>query len=183
MKTRLLLIAALVALIAVLVQWRLLDREPAVEPAQATRPGYYLKDVDLEDYDADGRLRVGLKSASAVEDPASGVVKLADVAVDYHTPTGQVWNLTAIEARVPQNGRVVEFEGNVRLVGAPTEGAGPAELHTAHMTLDTILERAQSKSEVELVFGPYRIQARGMQADLKGGSLRLESDVNGLFNP
>ncbi len=183
MTARLLLLAALIALFAVLVQWRLLDREAPPPTAAAERPGYYLTGVVLEEFGADGRLRIGLKSVSANEDPASGMVRLAEVAVDYHAPTGQRWHLTATEARVPQAGQVVEFEGNVRLTGAPEGQLETAELRTARMTLDTVAERAESKSPVELAFGRHLMQARGMRADLKAGSLRLESEVNGVFTP
>lgn len=183
MITRLLLLAALAALIAVLVQWRPLDRTPPPPQTSATRLGYWLTGVDLEDYGTDGRLRIGLQSVSATEDPESGAVRLADVAVDYHAPTGQSWTLTADEARVPPAGRVVEFAGDVRLTGAPGDQAETAELRTATMTLDTESERAQTKSPVQLAFGRHLMRARGMRADLKSGKLQLESDVNGVFVP
>lgn len=183
MITRILLVAGLVALVAVLVQWRLFDRAPATEPEEVLRPGYFLTGVDLEEFAADGKLRIGLQSISAYEDPASGIVRLADVAVDYHAPTGRRWHLTAAEARVPPDGRVVEFEGDVHLTGMPGEDARAAELQTARLALDTVTEIAQTKSTVELVFGSHRMRALGMRADLKGGNLRLESDVNGLFAP
>lgn len=181
--TRILLLAALIALVAVLVQWRVVDRAPETEPEDVLRPGYFLTGVDLEEFGADGRLRIGLQSISANEDPSSGIVRLAEVAVDYHAPTGRRWHLTAAEARVPPGGRVVEFAGDVRLRGAPGDDASIAELHTARMMLDTVSEIAQTNSSVELAFGSHRMEARGMRADLKAGSLRLQSDVNGRFNP
>jgi LPS export ABC transporter protein LptC len=183
MTTRLLLLAALVALIAVLVQWRLLDREPAVEQEDVLRPGYFLTGVQLEEFGTDGKLRIGLESGSAAEDPANGVVRLADVSVDYHALTGRLWHLTAAVGRVPPGGRVVEFEGDVRLNGAPGDGAQRAELRTARLQLDTEAETAETKSAVELAFGAHRMHAVGMHADLNKGNLRLESDVNGLFIP
>lgn len=183
MIARLLLFAAAAALFAVLVQWRLLGREAEAPADQAARPGYYLTGVDLEEFGGDGRLRIGLQSARADEDAMSGIVRLADVAVNYHSPSGQFWVLTANEARVPQGGRVVEFEGDVLLAGTPAGRPATAELRTARMMLDTEAEKAQTKSEVELAFGRHLIVAQGMRADLKAGSLRLESDVHGLFSP
>lgn len=183
MTTRLLLVAALVALIAVVVQWRLLDREPATDLPDVQRPGYFLTGVVLEEFGTDGKLRIGLESKTATEDPANGFVRLADVSVDYHAPTGRLWHLTADEGRVPPGGRVVEFEGDVRLNGTPGDGAQRAELRTARLTLDTEAETATTRSAVELAFGAHRMHAMGMRADLKQGNLRLESGVNGLFNP
>ena len=57
-------------------------------------------------------------------------MRLAEVAVDYHAPTGRRWNLTSKEARVPPGGRTVEFEGDVKLAGRPGEDPLDAELHT-----------------------------------------------------
>jgi LPS export ABC transporter protein LptC len=79
--------------------------------------------------------------------------------------------------------RYAPFEGDVRLNGAPGDGAGRAELRTARLQLDTEAETAQTKSAVELAFGAHRMHAEGMHADLRKGNLRLESGVNGLFTP
>jgi lipopolysaccharide export system protein LptC len=51
------------------------------------------------------------------------------------------------------------------------------------MSLDTVGEVAETKAPVELAFGTHRMRALGMRADLRSGSLRLESDVNGKFTP
>jgi LPS export ABC transporter protein LptC len=161
MTTRLLLVAALVALIAVLVQWRLLDREPVAERADVQRPGYFLTGVQLEEFGTDGSLRIGLESESATEEPATGVVWLADVSVDYHAPTGRLWHLTAAQGRVPPGGRVVEFEGDVRLNGTPGDGAERAELRTARLQLDTEAETARTRNAVELAFGAHSVHAEG----------------------
>jgi len=183
MIARLVLLAGLIALVAALVQWRVVDREPGPEEAAPARPGYYLTGVDLEEFGADGKLRIGLQSISANEDPQTGVVRLSDVAVDYHTPAGQLWHLTSEEAQVPPGGRVVDFEGDVKLAGRPGQGPRDAELYTARLALDTVAETAETRSPVELAFGTHRMRALGMHADLKTGSLRLESDVNGKFAP
>lgn len=183
MIARLLLLAGLIALVAALVQWRVVGREPAADAGEAARPGYFLTGVDLEEFGADGRLRIGLRSISANEDPASGVIRLSDVAVDYHAPTGRLWQLTANEARVPPGGSTVEFEGDVRLAGRPGEDPVAAELHTALLALDTVGEVADTRAPVELAFGPHRVKALGMRADLKTGAVSLESSVNGRFTP
>ena len=134
------------------------------------RPGYFLTGVDLEEFGADGKLRIGLQSISANEDPASGIVRLSDVAVDYHAPTGRLWHLTAEEARVPPGGRVVEFEGDVRLAGQPGEDARDAQLHTARNDARHRERIAETRSPVELAFGTHRMHALGMRADLKAGN-------------
>ena len=41
----------------------------------------------------------------------------------------------------------------------------------------------ETRAPVELTLGAHRVRALGMRADLKAGTLRLESDVNGRFTP
>ncbi len=183
MIARFLLAAALLALIAALVQWRIVGREPPSEEPDVMRPGYYLTGVDLEEFGVDGRLRIGLQSISANEEPSTGVVRLSEVVVDYHAPTGRLWHLTSESARVPPGGRTVDFEGDVRLAGQPGEDPRSAQLFSERLSLDTVGEVADTKSPVELVFGNHRMHALGMRADLKAGTLLLESNVSGRFAP
>jgi LPS export ABC transporter protein LptC len=183
MTGRVILLAALLALIAVLVEWRLLGREMPTPIAEAERPGYYLTGIDLEDFGADGKLRLGLQAATAKEEPVSGVVTLREVVVDYHALEGQSWHLTSAEARVPRGAQAVEFAGDVRMSGQAGDQPGLAELNTAHLTFDAAREHAETRDPVTLAFGRHLMHARGLQVDLKTGNLQLESEVHGLFNP
>lgn len=180
---RLLLLAALLALVAVVVEWRLIERDETPVIADAPQPGYYLKEISLDEFDADGQLRLGLQAASAVETLADGQVELRQVVVNYRALEGQNWQLSAERARVPHGGRIVEFEGDVRMTGRPGGGQQPAELRTARLTLDTDLELAMTRDPVTLAFGPHLMRARGLRADMKAGGVRLESEVHGVFSP
>ncbi len=183
MIARVLLVAAFLALVAALVQWRIVGREPPSEEPDVMRPGYFLTGVDLEEFGVDGRLRIGLQSISANEEPSTGVVRQYEVVVDYHAPTGRLWHLTSESARVPPGGRTVDFEGDVRLAGQPGEDPRSAQLFSERLSLDTVGEVADTKSPVELVFGNHRMHALGMRADLKAGTMLLESNVSGRFAP
>jgi LPS export ABC transporter protein LptC len=180
---RFVLLAALVALIAVLVEWHLFGREVTTPVTEAARPGYYLTGIELEDFGTDGNLRLGLQAAKATEDPVSGVVTLHEVVVDYHALEGQSWRLTSGEARVPRGAHAVDFLRDVRMSGRAGARPGLGELTTERLILDTATEHAETREEVTLAFGRHVMHARGMQVDLKAGNLRLESEVHGLFNP
>jgi LPS export ABC transporter protein LptC len=183
MTGRLILLVALIALIALLIESRLLGREATSPATEAARPGYYLEGIGLEDFGADGNLRLGLQAATAREDPVSGVVTLREVVVDYHALAGQSWHLTSAEARVPRGANAVEFAGDVRMNGRVGDLPGLAELSTEHLTLDTASEHAETRDPVTLAFGRHLMHARGLQVNLKAGSLQLESEVHGLFKP
>ena len=183
MTGRVILLAAMLALLAVLVEWRLVGGEGEESTAEAERPGYYLNGIDLEDFGTDGKMRLGLTAATAVEEPVSGTVTLREVVVDYHAVEGQSWHLTSAEAHVPRGGDAVEFLGDVRMSGKAGNQPGLGELRTAHLTFDTSTEHAGTRDPVTLAFGRHLMYATGMQVDLKAGKLRLESEVHGLFTP
>jgi lipopolysaccharide export system protein LptC len=41
----------------------------------------------------------------------------------------------------------------------------------------------QTAAAVTVDFGPHQLRGRGMRVGLNQGTLRLESNVNGQFNP
>lgn len=180
---RLVLFAAMVALMAVLVEWRMLEREVTAPIEESGQSGYYLTGIGLEDFGDDGRMQLALQAATAREEPLSGVVMLREVVVDYHALAGESWHLTAAEAHVPRGADAVEFSGDVHMTGRPGDQSGPAELSTARLTFDTSTEHAETRDPVTLAFGRHLMHARGLQVDLKAGSLQLESEVHGLFTP
>ena len=51
------------------------------------------------------------------------------------------------------------------------------------LAFDTVNEVASTQARVTIDWSGHRLSARGMRADLKGETLRLESKVNGRFLP
>jgi lipopolysaccharide export system protein LptC len=97
--------------------------------------------------------------------------------------SADVWHLTSDRGEVRANGDDVELNGNVRVVG-PAPGSGePLSLTTESMRINTPTEFIETSAPVRLRWSGHELDARGMQADLKAGTLRLESDVNGHFYP
>ncbi|MBM5812595.1 MAG: LPS export ABC transporter periplasmic protein LptC [Gammaproteobacteria bacterium] len=181
---RLLLLAAGVALLSLLLDWRLLDLTPEEPTAETARPGYYLTGVELQDFGSDGRARFELKAAAATEEPGTGRVALADVVLDWRAAESpQAWHLTAAGARVNAGGEIVDFEGDVTMTGQGADIPAGAKLRTSRLTLDTVREQARSDAEVTLAMGRHELQARGLRADLEAGNLRLEREVHGQFRP
>lgn len=180
---RLTLFAALVALIAVLVEWRMFGGEEPVATLPVERPGYYLTGIQLEDFAIDGKPRLQLQAATAKENVTTGFVTLHAVSVDYRAQEGQSWHLTSDEALVPRDAHAVEFTGDVHMTGQSGKLPSAAELRTTRLALDTTREHAGTRDPVTIAFGRHVMHARGMQVDLKAGNLTLESEVNGLFTP
>ena len=166
--------------------------------AAAPDPGYSAKDAQVIETGYDGRETYRLNARVIRQRTESAVIELEDLAMDYHIESrdkspekpasavqapADIWHLTSDHGEVRDNGDDVELNGNVRIVG-PAPGTGePLSLTTENLRINTPTKFIETSAPVKLRWSGYELTARGMQADLMAGTLRLESDVNGHFFP
>jgi lipopolysaccharide export system protein LptC len=147
-------------------------------------PGYYLKNAVLTDYDASGAPSVRIEADRIDQIDHGSEVALSNVRVDYDSPSGQVWVLVGDTAHVRPGGKIVDVAGNVRLQGEPSTGdPTPAIMHADTLSYDVDTAVASTKGDVRIDFGKHVQTARGLTANLKDQTIRLESRVNGRFHP
>jgi LPS export ABC transporter protein LptC len=150
---------------------------------QADLPGYYLKNAVLTDYDLAGNPSIRIE-AERIDQVAHGnEVALYNVRVAYQSPNGQSWVMVGDVAHVQPGGKVVDVTGNVRLQGEATGREGAAVIHTDTLSYDVPDAVASTKSDVRIDFAQHTLTARGLTANLKERTMRLESKVNGRFHP
>ncbi|HEY0799979.1 MAG TPA: LPS export ABC transporter periplasmic protein LptC [Steroidobacteraceae bacterium] len=170
----------------VIISWYLSSptRSPSTPGAGQTElPGYYLKNAILTDYDESGAPSIRIE-AERIDQVAHGnEVALYNVRVNYDAPGGLNWVLVGDTAHVQPGGKIVEVSGNVRLQEETTGSAETAVIHTDTMTYDVPDSIASTKSDVRIEYGGHILTARGLSANLKARTMRLESKVNGRFLP
>jgi len=160
------------------------DRTPIVsEDERAQAPGYYLKNAVMTDYDEGGEPSLKIAAARIDQVGHGTEVALVDVRVDYDAPNGQDWVMFGDTAHVEPDGKIVDISGNVRLQGTDPEHPGVAIIRTATLRYDVSDEIASTKSDVRVDFGRHSLTARGLFANLRERTVRLESRVNGHFLP
>jgi LPS export ABC transporter protein LptC len=149
----------------------------------ADLPGYYLKHAILTDYDATGAPSIRIE-AERIEQIAHGnEVELYNVRVNYDAPGGQAWVLIGDTAHVQPGGTVIDVSGNVRLQGENPGTPGTAVIRTDLLSYNVSESTASTKSDVRIDYGGHILTARGLSANLKERTMRLESKVNGRFLP
>jgi LPS export ABC transporter protein LptC len=174
------------------------DEEAAdMAAAMLPDPGYAALDAEVIETGYDGRERYRLTAKIIRQQTQSGVIDLEQLAMNYHpgaqaevagesrpaAAAGEAWQLTSDRGQVRANGDDVQLEGNVTVTGtAPGTGA-PLRLATDNMRINTPTEFIETKAPVRVTWSGHELTARGMQADLKAGTLRLESEVHGEFSP
>jgi LPS export ABC transporter protein LptC len=170
----------------VIVSWILSSpsHRPSTSGAgQAELPGYYLKNAILTDYDESGAPSIRIE-AERIDQVAHGnEVALYNVRVNYEAPGGLNWLLFGDTAHVLPGGKIVEVSGNVRLQEESAGSAETAVIHTDTMTYDVPDSIASTKSDVRIDYAGHILTARGLSANLKARTMRLESKVNGRFLP
>jgi LPS export ABC transporter protein LptC len=184
------LIQRIVTMVAVVAGGALLFNMLAGRPDDATESaaaaeerGYYLNDARLTELGADGRPRVVVRAKSIEQQLADQSVHLAQLELDYSTQQQGEWHVTADRGRMPSDHESLQLEGNVLVVGAAERSKGKAVIRTDELTYDTRTNVVQTAAPVTVDFGPHQLRGRGLRVGLNQGTLRLESNVNGQFNP
>lgn len=159
-----------------------LNHDPAGDEASVERtslPGYYLRDAILTVTGPDGSTRLRLVAARIEEEVASRSYDATGVKVDYLALPGRTWTLDADRAHVPNSLTTVELTGNVRVRGEQNGRAGV--ILTESLTLDTAKDIARTRAPVTIAFAGQRLNATGLNVDLRRERLQLESRVHGQF--
>lgn len=156
---------------------------PSSDAVPVDLPGYYLKEAVLTDYDEAGAPLLRIEAARIDQLGHTAEVELHDVRVDYLGQAGQNWVMFGDRARVESGGHVIDVNGNVRLQGAGAATPADAIIHTDTLRYDVPHAIAATRSDVRIDFGPHSLTAHGLTANLKERTLRLESKVNGRFQP
>jgi LPS export ABC transporter protein LptC len=150
---------------------------------QSELPGYYLKNAVLTDFDLAGNPGIRIEAERIDQIDHGNEVALYNVRVNYQTPGGQSWVMVGDTAHVEPGGKIIDVNGNVRLQGEASASDGIAIVHTDTLTYDVPDSLATTKSDVRIDFGGHTLTARGLTANLKERTMRLESRVNGRFHP
>jgi lipopolysaccharide export system protein LptC len=150
----------------------------------AKLPGYFLNDAVLTDFDALGTPNIRIAAKRIEQIAHSNDVALFDVKVDYQPPEGESWTMFGDTAHVEQGAKIVDVEGNVRLVGEASGSKGLIPVvHTDSLRYDIDKQVVTTRDDVRLDFGRNSVTARGLVANLKDRTMRLEYKVHGIFHP
>ena len=160
-------------------------------------PGYAARDAVVVETGFDGRERYRLNAKVIRQQMDSNVLDLEGLEMDYHpgaqervpgearnpAADAETWHLKSDRGQVRAEGDDVELNGNVVVTGQ-TPGRGDLlTLRTETIRINTPTEYIETKAPVKLTWSGHELAAVGMRADLKAGTLRLESQVHGEFSP
>jgi LPS export ABC transporter protein LptC len=171
-------------LLAAITAWWGYSPEEAPEAGgqSLANPAYSLRSAVLEETGPDGRWRLQIKTDTASESaPGSREIDLQGVHALYHPGSPDAWRLQAKEGHLPAGGHRLLLSGAVELQPVATRKTTSPRISTARLALDLEHERATTRAPVTIHFGPHALGATGLTADMKAGTLQLESALHGTF--
>lgn len=152
--------------------------------------GYVADEARVIQTSPDGSPLYTLTAARIERQPESGRVQAQTITMRYRarlegdaTGIGQLWTLTAREGELPGNSNRIHLTGDVLVSGRLPDSAAEAQIRTQALDYDTATQDLTTKLPVSVNWGKQRLTARGLSANLKQESLRLESAVHGRFYP
>jgi LPS export ABC transporter protein LptC len=185
-------LGVLAGLVVLGAAWVLFDRrqlmnaiEPAApkEVAKSATPGYSARHAEIVETGKDGRPMYIVRAETVRQIPDSQSVMLETVRMEMHDTMGQRWTARADYGQIFQASEDVQLTGDVLVSGTFKGSKDPAEISTERLSFDTKEDVVRTNSAVTLNWAGRRMQSKGLVANLKDQSLRLESSVHGLFTP
>ena len=151
--------------------------------------GYTARDVTIEQTDADGRQQYAL-SAGVVEQQAAGEPIIAhDLMLQYEPENARQsapqrrWTLRADHAELPEDSSLLALRGGVEARSVVPATGQPLVVRTESLDYDSRAQTLRSVEDVRFQWGPQELRGRGLSADIKAGTLTLESKVHGRIAP
>jgi LPS export ABC transporter protein LptC len=145
------------------------------------QPGYHLRDAVISQTREDGSPGLRLVASRIEQNSDRSGIQAHDVRVDYLNAPDQRWLLTAREGFVPDQSRIVQFNGNVEL--RPVDGNDGAVLRTEALEIDMARNVAYSTSSpVQITMGANTLTVKRFEADLNTEKVKLES-ARGRIQP
>jgi LPS export ABC transporter protein LptC len=168
-------------------------REGTTQQRDNDRPtyDYVASDVVVQQMDKDGKLLYQMQAKRVEQLPEDGRIAASDLMLHYDphevrdesTRDQQRWTLTADAAELPENGNIVALQGNVLLRGHTTPGSAEMLVSTSRLSYNLDSQELRNDVPVRLQWGKNELSGGNLRANIKQGTVALESEVNGHLSP
>jgi LPS export ABC transporter protein LptC len=151
----------------------------AREEVATFKYNFVAHEVTVRQTGDDGKLQYRLEAERVEQRPEDNQVSVANLTAHYEAPDASPWKLTADHATLPEDGKLLQLRGTVRVTGQPPAASAPVTMATNSLDYDTQTQEITSQEIVDMQMGEQRLQGRGLQANIRLGTLRLETQVHG----
>ncbi len=141
---------------------------------------YVLRDFELQVYDEDGKATFNLQAPVLRNNPELKLGTIEQPVISMHDQ-GTVWGLTAQTAIMTADKEYVHLSGQVQVQWHDPVSGNQAEFETADMKIDVTPQTAATEQEVSLFDGLNKLNAIGMNLNMKNNSYTLKQKVRATY--
>lgn len=156
--------------------------------ADAATYAYEAHDVVLRQMDSSGALQYEIQAGSVTQLPRDGAIEARDLTMHYDPPgrevdPGRRWTLTASGAQLPEASDVVKLAGQVLVQGRVPQSPAPIRFQSEQLDYNLRTQELASSAAFEFHWGGSQFSGRGLRANIKQGTVSVESTTNGNIVP
>lgn len=178
-----LLLVALAAGSAWLAWLRPAEQQPPPGRDGTPRADYFLKQLALKHYGADGQLQRTLKAERAEHQPQGGT-RLTAPRITLESQPGSPWQIDAEQGLLSQDGETLTLPGRVVISRLATPYNRAMELRTRDLHYRQTAGYAETDQAVTVKSNGSRIEAVGLKAWLASpGRIQFLSQVRAHYEP
>ncbi|MGC4029843.1 MAG: LPS export ABC transporter periplasmic protein LptC [Steroidobacteraceae bacterium] len=152
--------------------------------------GFTARDVVVQQTDASGRLQYEVLAAQVERQNDTSPVVAHELTLQYEPVDqagsvipGRRWTLRSDEGQLPGDTGELQLAGGVEVQAQLPGSPRPLTLRTDQLLYRTREQTLDTAARVLFSWGRQQLQATGLKADIKTGTLTLESDVHGRISP
>jgi len=154
------------------------------EPSMAERRSdYYLEDFRITEYGVDGRPAQVLAGRTLTHYPADDTADLEAPELILQRPGAPRWTVSAEHGWLSPGGELIRLLGKVVMMRHAAPGSPPLRIETERLELHTGDETLHSDAPVTITGPAWRVDAVGLESDLKRRQLTLMHDVRSHYEP
>mgnify|MGYP001828155200 CR=1 FL=1 len=184
MNTRQAALFALLLLVVIGTGW-FLDKQSAKRlPASVseTGPDSFVETIDLAVMDEQGQLKYRLKAEHMTHFPNEDRLRLTRPDIDVVHTDGAVWRIIAERGEAATAGDRIWLLGEVDIRRPGSAGNDAIHVVTRDLLVKPEEEMAETENAATITGNRYVINALGMKAYFRSGTLELLSRVKGRIN-
>jgi LPS export ABC transporter protein LptC len=149
---------------------------------------YEAHDVVLRQMDASGAQQYEIEAASITQLPRDGAIEAHDLKLHYDPPgrnidTAHRWTLTASAAQLPESSDVVKLEGRVLVQGRVAQSPAPIRFRSEKLDYNLKTQELANRVPFEMDWGGNRFSGSRLKANIKQGTVSVESETHGKIVP
>jgi LPS export ABC transporter protein LptC len=147
---------------------------------------FVANDVVVRQTGNDGTLQYRLEADRVEQRPGDNQVTATNLTAHYDVADAKAdsdeashWKLTAQHAALPEDGKLLQLRGAVRVTGQPPSASAPVTVATESMDYDMQTQEMTTSDTVDIRMGEQLLQGQGLQANIRLGTMLLETQVHG----